>query len=206
MGTAPAMAGLASRLGYTAGQAFREMGLALDRVGCSVMGASVHNYQFNRSRPMMNLFDKVPQADKSAFIAPTAEVIGQVTVGEGASIWPGCVVRGDTGSITVGANSNIQDRTVVSGGDVTVGEAVTVGHGCVISGGCELQDEAFVGMGAILGGGVVVESKAMVAAGAVVSPGAVVPSGEVWAGNPAAKFRQLSDAEKNHIPKSAVHY
>merc|ERR1711990_722213 len=99
MGTSCAMA---ARVAYLAGQAFRETGLALDRLGCNVLGASVHNYQFCRSRPLMNLFDMKPAADKTAYIAPTAEVIGQVTIEEGASIWPSCVVRGDEGAVQVG--------------------------------------------------------------------------------------------------------
>jgi len=170
------------------------------------MGAQIQNYQFNRSRPLMNLYDKIPSACKTAHIAPTSEVIGNVTVGEGASLWPSTVLRGDMGSIKVGAGSNIQDRTIISGGDVTVGERVTVGHGCVISGGCELQDESFVGMGAILGDGVVVQQHAMVAAGAVVAPGTVVATGEVWAGNPATKFREMKPAEKTHVASSAANY
>merc|ERR1712054_581093 len=96
------------RFAYTAGTAFRECGLALDRLGCSVMGAQIQNYQFNRSRPMMNLFDKRPSADKTAYIAPTAEVIGNVHVGADASVWPSVVLRGDAGTITVGAGTNVQ--------------------------------------------------------------------------------------------------
>ena len=95
---------------------------------------------------------------------------------------------------------------MVQGGDITVGDNVTVGHGCVIKGGVTLANESFVGMGAILGQGVTVESKAMVAAGAIVAPGTVVPAGQVWAGNPAKKLRDMSAAETKQVTVSAGHY
>ena len=196
---------------------------------------------------MMNLMDKAPSAAKTAYVAPTAEVIGNVALAENSSVWPSCVLRGDAGTITIGENTNIQDRTIVSGGDVSVGDNVTVGHGAVIAGSVEVQSESFVGMGAILGEGAVsyptprkliaipteefvtfpfvrmlvrfccfflssflytqvVESGAMVAAGAVVRPGTVIPAGEVWAGNPAKKMRDMSAAEKAQVTTSAKHY
>merc|ERR1712072_183681 len=106
MGRSQAMS--LSRISWAIGSAFRESGLALDRLGCQMMGSQVQNYEFCRSRPMMNIFDKGPTADNSAFLAPTAEVIGDVSIGAGASIWPDCVVRGDTGAVKVGAGTNIR--------------------------------------------------------------------------------------------------
>merc|ERR1711871_398320 len=194
------------RFAKNMGSAFRETGLALDRLGCSVLGSQVQNYNFCRQRPMMPVLGKGPTAAATAYVANTAEVVGAVEIADGASVWPSCVLRGDAGTISIGENTNIQDRTVVSGGDVTVGDNVTVGHGAIISGGCEVQSASFIGMGSILGEGTTVESGAMVAAGAVVPAGSVVPAGEVWAGNPAKKMREMSAAEKSQVATSAQHY
>jgi len=122
------------------------------------------------------------------------------------------VCPGDAAGVTVGANSNVQDDTVINtwgsavGAGVSVGENVTIGHGTVIAGGCSVGNDSFIGMYSILGADVVLESNAMTAAGAVVAAGTTVPAGEVWAGNPAKKMKQLDDAMKAQIPVSASHY
>lgn len=135
-----------------------------------------------------------PTIADSAFIAETAVIIGEVEIAEDASIWYGAVLRGDGNYIKVGARTNVQDGCIVHINSglypCLIGADITIGHGAIIH-ACTLEDECFVGMGAIVLDGAVVERHAMVAAGALVSPGKRVPAGELWAGNPAKKLRDL---------------
>ncbi len=141
----------------------------------------------------------MPTIDSEAFIAPGAAVIGDVVIGAGSSVWFNCTVRGDVHEIRIGARSNIQDGSVihVSKGKfgTYIGDDVLVGHGCVIH-ACTLESGSFVGMGATVLDGAVVESGAMLAAGATLTPGKRIPRGELWAGAPAKKFRDLSSEEQ----------
>ena len=150
-----------------------------------------------------------PLVERGAYVFHGAQVVGDVHVGEGASIWNNCVVRGDVHSIRIGARTNIQDGTVihVSGGthSTTIGDDVLVGHNCLIH-GCTLEDGSFVGMGAVVLDGVVVESGAMVAAGALVTPGKRVPSGELWGGSPAKCLRKLTEEQQANLTSGAKHY
>lgn len=140
----------------------------------------------------------VPKVARSAFVAPNATLVGDVEIGENASIWFGVILRGDGPGIRIGENSNLQDGTVVhiaSRGLMTVvGRNVTVGHMALLH-ACEVQDGAFIGMHSTVLDGAVVESGAMVAAGALVAPGKIVRSGELWAGNPARKLRDLTEKD-----------
>lgn len=150
-----------------------------------------------------------PTVAPSAFLAETAVLIGDVEVGEDASIWYGCVLRGDHEPIRVGARTNVQDGTIVhiTAGrfPCLIGAGITIGHAAVIH-ACTLQDECFIGMSATVMDGAVVESGAMVAAGALVPPGKTVPSGELWAGSPAKKMRDLKEADFEHMRRSADKY
>jgi carbonic anhydrase/acetyltransferase-like protein (isoleucine patch superfamily) len=123
---------------------------------------------------------------------------------------------GDTGSVSIGDNTNVQDGTTISsssssigGGDqvhhTIIGSNVTIGHQASIH-GCTIEDEALIGMGAILLEGSRVEKGAMVAAGAVVQPGTIVPAGEIWGGRPAKHLRALKPEEKTFLSESAEHY
>jgi carbonic anhydrase/acetyltransferase-like protein (isoleucine patch superfamily) len=140
----------------------------------------------------------VPKVHPTAFIAANATLVGDVEVAANASIWFGCILRGDGPGIRVGENSNLQDGTVVHiaqrGLMTIVGNNVTVGH-MVLLHACELQDDCFVGMHSTLLDGAVVESGAMVAAGALIAPGKIVRRGELWAGNPGRKVRELTDRD-----------
>lgn len=156
----------------------------------------------------------LPKIATDAFIAPTAVLIGAVEIGAEASIWFGCVLRGDSNSIRIGARSNIQDGTVIhvnheregaAGTKTTIGSDVTVGHMALLH-ACTVEDGAFIGMKACLMDGVVVESGGMVAAGALVTPGKRVRKGELWAGSPAKLMRSLSDKEMAYFAYSAEHY
>ena len=157
---------------------------------------------------------KLPKIAPDAFIAPTATIIGDVAIGSGASIWFGCVLRGDVNSIRVGANTNLQDGAVVhvnsdrqgEGGMPTfIGDGVVVGH-CALIHACTIHDGAFIGMRATVMDEAIVESGAMVAGGAVVTPGKIVKSGQLWAGYPAKFMRELTKAELADIPYLAEHY
>ncbi|HVO03649.1 MAG TPA: gamma carbonic anhydrase family protein [Candidatus Cybelea sp.] len=155
-----------------------------------------------------------PRIAADAFIAETAVIIGDVEVGPGASIWYGCVLRGDANSIRIGARTNIQDGTVIHvnhpresavGTNTTIGADVTVGHMALIH-ACTIEDKGFVGMKACVMDGVVVEGGAMVAAGALVTPGKRVKRGELWGGSPAKLMRPLSDKEVDYLTYAAEHY
>lgn len=199
---------------YTVGFWIRETGQAMDRLGCRLQGSYYFQEQLSRHRTLMNIFDKAPNVDKHAFVAPSASVIGDVQVGRGSSIWYGCVLRGDVNNIKVGSGTNIQDNSLVHvaksnlSGKVLptiIGDNVTIGHSAVIH-GCTIEDEAFVGMGATLLDGVVVEKHGMVAAGSLVRQNTRIPCGQVWAGNPAKFLRNLTEEEIAFISQSAVNY
>ncbi len=150
-----------------------------------------------------------PNIHKSAFIAPTASIIGNVTIGKGSGIWFNCVIRGDVEPISIGDNTNIQDGTVIhctrNGGNTIIGNNVTIGHKALIH-AAKLEDACFVGMGAIIMDNSIIETGAMVAAGSLVTPNKLIRKGEIWAGNPAKFFRNLTEEEANFIMISANNY
>ena len=159
---------------------------------------------------------KHPQIHPTAFVAPGAQVIGDVTVCEGASVWYNCVLRGDLGPIVVGARSNVQDGTVIHvegprDGHVgkvlptLIGEDALIGHMALLH-GCNVADRGFVGMGAIVMDGCTVGSHAILAAGALLPPGKAVPEGELWTGRPARHARPLSPQEIAGMASQTEHY
>jgi len=149
-----------------------------------------------------------PTFDPRSLLLPNAVVVGAVTVGAESSIWFNAVVRGDDGPIRIGRGSNVQDGTVIHVSDITpteVGDYVTIGH-MVHLHACTLEDECLIGSGAVVLDGARIERHAQVAAGAVVSPGKVVKSGELWAGVPAKKLRDLTETEIRTIRENAEWY
>jgi carbonic anhydrase/acetyltransferase-like protein (isoleucine patch superfamily) len=160
-----------------------------------------------------------PTIDESAFIAPNAILTGKVTVGKNSGIWYGCAIRGDVTQITIGENTNIQDNSVIhgtrpnhaqnktgaDGAPVTIGNHVTIGHNAIVH-ACTIKDYSFVGMGAIVMDLAVIEEYGMLAAGGVLTPKKIVKSGQIWAGNPAKYFRDLTQDEKDYIKVSADNY
>ena len=143
-----------------------------------------------------------PILDSSAWVHDAATVIGDVTLGADVSIWPGVVLRGDQGSIHIGARSNIQDGTVVHAtfglSTTWVGEQVTVGHNAVLH-GCRVEDRCLIGMGAIVLDNAVIGSGSIVGAGALVLKGTVIPVGSLVLGNPARTIRPLSQEQSRGI-------
>lgn len=160
-------------------------------------------------RKFMAIKGKSPQIAETCFIAPSADVIGDVTIGEGSSVWFQCVLRGDVMPITVGKNTNIQDGTVVHGTlgkhEAVIGDNVTIGHQCMIH-GCEIGDLAFIGMGAVVLDGAVVAPKTFVGAGALITQGMKTESGYLYLGSPAKKIRPLKQEELDFLPQSAKNY
>ena len=150
-----------------------------------------------------------PEISQSAFLASSAVISGAVRIGDDVSIWHNVTLRGDANYITIGKGTNIQDNSCVhidsSRYPTIIGDYVTIGHSAIIH-ACTLGDESFVGMGAIIMDGAVIEPQAMVAAGAMVTPGKTVPSGELWAGRPAKKMRDLTQAEIAELRVSALRY
>ena len=150
-----------------------------------------------------------PQLGSSVFVAPTADVIGDVDLGDRSNIWYGSVLRGDVGKIRVGMDTNIQDLTMIhvttDQFDAIIGDRVTVGHRAILH-GCEVGDDTLVGMGAIILDGAVIAPFSLVAAGALVPPGMRVPSGHVVAGTPAKVLRPIRESERELIKSSAPHY
>jgi carbonic anhydrase/acetyltransferase-like protein (isoleucine patch superfamily) len=135
-------------------------------------------------------------------------VVGQVSIGERASVWYGCVLRGDLEPIGIGADTNIQDLTLVhvdKGFPVVIGERVTVGHRCVIH-GCRIEDAALIGMGAVLLTGCHVGRGALVAAGAVLREGFVVPDGAVAVGVPAKLRGEVDEKMRARIAEGVEDY
>ena len=164
----------------------------------------------DRVGPLFTWEGVVPSIAEDAWVAPTASVIGDVWLGARSSVWFGCVLRGDTNRITVGARSNIQDGTVVhvnAGPEwvCVIGDDVTVGHAAIIH-ACRLHDRAFVGMGATVLDGAVIEEGGMLAAGALLTPGKRIGRQELWAGVPARKLRDMRDEERAGLDQNAAHY
>ncbi len=150
-----------------------------------------------------------PQLHPSCFVEDSAQVIGDVVLGEGASVWFNCVVRGDVNPIRIGARTNIQDLTMIHVQShkfgTTIGEDVTVGHHVVLH-GCTVGSRVLVGMGAILMDGVVVGDDCIIAAGALLTPGTQIPAGSLVLGSPAKVKRPLTAEERAHLVASAQNY
>jgi carbonic anhydrase/acetyltransferase-like protein (isoleucine patch superfamily) len=141
---------------------------------------------------------KKPALDKNVFIAKTATIIGDVTLGAHSSVWYGAVLRGDINSIVVGHHSNIQDNAVLHLADdfpCVLGNWVTVGHGAIVH-ACTVGDEVLVGMGAVILDGAVIGKQSIIGAKALVTQGTKIPSGSLVLGAPAKVVRKLSKEER----------
>ena len=149
-----------------------------------------------------------PQVHPQAWVAPTAVLLGRVTLAEHAGVWYCCVLRADLDAITVGARTNIQDGSVVHadpGFPVTLGAGVSVGHRAVLH-GCTVEDDVLVGMGAVVLNGARIGAGSLIAAGAVVLEGTQVPAGSLVAGVPGKVRRELGEQERAAILANAEAY
>lgn len=144
----------------------------------------------------------------TAYVAPNATIVGEVRIAAEASVWFGCVLRGDNAPITVGARTNVQDLVVIhvdEGEPCTLGEGVTVGHRAVLH-GATIEDGALIGIGAIVLNGAVVGRESIVGAGAVVPEGMSIPPRHLALGIPARTVRELAAEEVERLHADAAHY
>ncbi len=150
-----------------------------------------------------------PDVAAAAFVAPSADIIGNVRLGAGSSIWYQCVLRGDLEAIRIGTRSNIQEHSVLHTSHgvspCIVGDDVTVGHRVLLH-GCEIQDGCLVGMGSIVMDRAVLEAGCLLAAGSLVTERKVLRGGFLYAGSPARQVRALSPEEQAFLSQSASHY
>jgi len=149
-----------------------------------------------------------PQVAGTAFVAEGAMLLGSVKVGDEASIWYGCVLRGDINHIVIGSRSNVQDGTIIHVADdypAIVGEGVSIGHRAIIH-ACEVGDGTLVGMGAIIMDGARIGARSMIGAGALVTKHMQVPEGSLVLGSPARVIRKLSAEEMQQNTALAAKY
>ena len=159
--------------------------------------------------------DTAPRLSAGAWVHPSATVIGDVVLGENASVWCGAVVRGDVNAIRIGRDTNIQDLCVLhvshrhpadpDGAPVAVGDRVTVGHGVILH-GCAIGDECLIGMGSLIMDKAVLEPRVLLGAGSLVPEGKRLESGHLYLGRPAKQIRPLTPEEIAYFDYSAQHY
>ena len=157
---------------------------------------------------ILSLDGRAPSVDPSAWIAPSATVVGQVEVGPEVSLWYSAVARGDAEAVRIGAGSNIQDGCVLHadpGYPCELGVGVVVGHRAVLH-GCRVEDEVLIGIGAIVMNGAVIGTGSLVGAGALVPEGVVIPPRSLVLGAPGRVRRETSPAEVEAIRRNAARY
>lgn len=157
----------------------------------------------------------LPLIDSSCFIDESSVIIGRVTIAAGSSIWCNVVIRGDVSMITIGANTNIQDLTMLHVTHynpnkppeypLVIGNNVTIGHNCCIH-ACTIKNNVLVGMGSTLLDNCTIEPNVFIGAGSLVPPNKVLQSGYLYLGNPVKQIRPLTEEEIKHIQYSADHY
>ncbi|GBF89259.1 gamma carbonic anhydrase, mitochondrial [Raphidocelis subcapitata] len=242
LGRHPAPKDLLGKLLHGVGGVLRATGVALDGLGAAVQGPyalrdelppnaawlpfpagpsgtgagaarEVPSRPGVKDAPRLSIVE--PTKGAGVFVAPSATVLGNVTIGKGSSIWYGATLRGDVNAITIGERTNIQDNVVIHVAKHTpasstpratkIGSNVTVGHGALVH-ACTVGDGCLVGMGATLLDGVVMEPGSVAAGGAVVPPGTTIKTGQIWAGAPAKLLRTVSSEEAAFLVQSADNY
>jgi carbonic anhydrase/acetyltransferase-like protein (isoleucine patch superfamily) len=157
---------------------------------------------------VLPIHGNAPDVERAAFLAPGAVLIGAVTLGEGTSIWYGCVLRADGGTITVGRDVNIQDGSILHADPrfpAVLGDRVSLGHGAIVH-GATVEDDVLIGMRATVLNGARIGRGSLVAAGALVRPGTDVPPGSLVAGVPAVVRRPVTDEERATIERTTPSY
>lgn len=146
--------------------------------------------------------------EKSVFVAEGAKVIGNVTIKENSNIWFNAVIRGDSNTISIGKNTNVQDNAVIHtsiNSPVEIGNNVTIGHGAIIH-GCKIGNNVLIGMGAIILDGAVIEDNCIIGAGSLVPQNKKISSNSLGFGNPFVIKREVTKEEKEHILSNANEY
>ncbi len=149
----------------------------------------------------------VPESGRF-WVAPSAEVIGNIHLGENVSVWYGCVLRGDNEPVSIGDNTNIQDLSIIHtdiGAPVTIGRNVTVGHRVILH-GCEIGDDTLIGMGSTLLNRARIGRNCIIGANALIPEGKVIPDNSLVMGAPGKIVREVSEAQVQVIRMSALHY
>ena len=158
--------------------------------------------------PLYRLGELAPQFAAGAWAAPSADLIGDVRLGERASVWFGAVLRGDNTPLILGDETNFQDGSIGHSDaefPLTIGARVTIGHQAILH-GCMVRDDCLIGMGARILNGAVIEPECIVGAGALVTEGKRFERGSLIVGSPARVVRQITDAERHLLHASAAHY
>lgn len=152
---------------------------------------------------------KEPQINSSCFIAPSADIFGDVKIGQESSVWFGTVIRGDGKDVFIGKGTNIQDNCTIHEEKylypTTIGDYVTVGHGAILH-GCTIGNHCLIGMGSIILDGAEIGEYTIVGAGSLITKDKKIPSGVLCMGSPAKVIRNLTEEEKRSIDISAKHY
>ena len=158
--------------------------------------------------PHYELDGKRPQLGRDAWVAPSADLIAEVVLGDETSVWFGAVIRADNTPITVGARTNIQEGAMLHsdpGAPLTIGAACTIGHHAVLH-GCTIGDATLIGMGAIVLNRAVIGAECIVGAGALVTEGKQFPAGHLIVGSPARAVKELDEPTRAFLRASADHY
>jgi carbonic anhydrase/acetyltransferase-like protein (isoleucine patch superfamily) len=158
--------------------------------------------------PLYELDGIAPEIAEDSWVAPDANVIGNVRVEEGASVWFGTTIRGDNEPIVIGKGSNVQENTVMHtdpGCPLTIGEGCTIGHKAMLH-GCTIGENSLVGMGATILNGAKIGKNCLIGAGALITEGKVIPDGSLVMGAPGKIVRELDEKAINGLRGSALHY
>ena len=182
------------------GSSVRAVGQAMDKIGIALEGQGAYVEKLPISTTVVKVDGKAPSVGEASFIAPSANLIGAVQLGQGASAWYGALLKGDTKPVSLGTLSSVGENASVVGS--TVGDNVTIGAGSIVS-FSTLADECSVGLGCTVGKGCSLGKNAMLAAGAVLPAGTVVPAGQVWAGAPAKQVGTATATEADSLIAAA---
>lgn len=165
--------------------------------------------------PLSPYLGTYPLVEERTYVHPSAQVIGDVHLGEDSSIWCNAVLRGDVNQIRVGRSSNVQDLTMChvshktpqkpEGSPLIIGDYVTIGHSVILH-GCRIGNECLIGMGTIVMDDAVIPDRVMIGAGSLVPPGKVLESGKLYVGRPVKAIRSLTPDEIAYLRYSAEHY
>jgi carbonic anhydrase/acetyltransferase-like protein (isoleucine patch superfamily) len=158
--------------------------------------------------PIQHFFEKKPKIDSTVFVATSATVVGDVVIGRHSSVWPNAVIRGDSNTVRIGENTNIQDNVVIDAkksGSVILGNNVSIGHGAILH-GCRIGHNVIIGMGAIIMENVSINDWVIIGAGSIVTQHTTIPSSSVVMGIPAQIVRILNAQQKTSITQNAEEY
>jgi len=199
------MTSMSARIAIAASGAARKVGAALDSMGANIEVAKYMERLVPSTRivSVNGVAPALPGANN--FIAPSASVIGNVTIGEHSSVWYGATIRGDVNTIKIGTRTSVGDRAVVliePDQSATIGDGVTIGAGATVH-ACTIEDLVVIGESAQIMDGASVGTNSIIAPASIVASGTKIPSGELWSGSPAKKSRSLSAEEIASISEAA---